>query len=418
MQPRLLFFPALLFLSACGGGGGGGMRPAFAILLASSGLWTGQLAAAGADEAPYVIEYQASRAALKSGDADAAARHALRAWQSAEQVLGDDRLTAILAYNYGHLVLFVDPQSADAAMSRAVELQEAGIGDLDGIDLNLYAAYAAFKAAGFPVTRAGQLRNSLEQREAEAGKGDFAEHIPIWLELASAYLDDRHFEDAAASADRAETLFRRAQPEDRRPLAAALLVGGMARLAQQPRTVERIQQAHNALVRARQLFPPQKSIQDFDPMLAEILAWGAIADESLDWSGNDDYPDHADLDPDSPHSLPNLLIDGAASRCEVREWPDWDRSAIPVHKFRDLYLNDYQTGYVGGIVVGVHVSEDLAITDVRVLAEAPGKLFSDYVAAGIEGKRLSVAPGTGQDCSGDLIRAFELGTKFRTEVQY
>lgn len=245
------------------------MRRVFGILIAGSTLWTGLPSAAVGDDQLYVVEYQASRAALNSGDEAAVADHALRAWQSTEQLLGDDRLTAILAYNYGHLVLLSDPQSAHEAMSRAVALQQAGLGDLDDSELNLYAAYAAFRALEFDGDRAGRLRNAL-------------------------------------------------------------------------------------------------------------------------------------------------VAGGDAAGCGIPGLADWDRSGIPRGKPRSLYVNDYKDEYIGGLVVGLHVTDDLAITDVRVLAEEPEKVFSEYVAEGIEGRRLPV--GTGPDCRGDLIKTFELHVDFNMVI--
>ena len=65
--------------------------------LAAGALGGGGTAAA--QDAEYLIEYRAFRAALEAGDTVRATAHAETAWQAAEELLGDDPQTATLAYN-------------------------------------------------------------------------------------------------------------------------------------------------------------------------------------------------------------------------------------------------------------------------------------------------------------------------------
>jgi hypothetical protein len=379
------------------------------ILVAASAGWAGTTSAASADAEPYVAEYHASRAALSSGDREAAKTHALRAWRSAEDQLGDHRLTAILAYNYGRLVLLDEPKRSDEALTRAAALQAGGIADLDASELRFYAAYADLKASEFPGDRADPLRKLLESREPATGT-ERVEHVAIWLDLSAAYLAGRRFEGAMESAARAEVLVLALADGNQHSLAKARLLGAIARLARTPRTVERIQRAHKALVSARQQFPPQEDIEHFDPLLAEVLAWSVVADIALGRAGEDGYPDHENAE--IPHLLPALLASGGdPSGCGV---PDLRRSAIFKSKLWSLYRNDRRDDYIGAMVVGLQVGEDRTITGVRVLAEAPGAAFSDFVVERLQGVRLPA--DRGPHCTGDLVQLLPLNVDFGVHV--
>jgi hypothetical protein len=94
--------------------------------------------ASAADTEPYFVEYRAYKAAMASGALETATAHGLAAWKSAEEALGDHRLTAILAYNYGQLVVFKAPEQAAAPLRRASELSRAGLAELPQDALRLY----------------------------------------------------------------------------------------------------------------------------------------------------------------------------------------------------------------------------------------------------------------------------------------
>jgi len=109
------------------------------------------------DDQQHLVEYQAFRIALETGDEQAATSHALAAWQAAEVEHGDHRTTAILAYNYAHRVLFNDSESALPPLRRARELQEAGTADLPADELLLHFEFAEFSSGGFKARHIGAV---------------------------------------------------------------------------------------------------------------------------------------------------------------------------------------------------------------------------------------------------------------------
>lgn len=67
--------------------------------------------------------YKAYRAALEANDAKAALKHAKRAWEAAEETIGDSKTTGDLAQNYADIKSGEDvPKSQIKAMERAMDL--------------------------------------------------------------------------------------------------------------------------------------------------------------------------------------------------------------------------------------------------------------------------------------------------------
>lgn len=235
---------------------------------------------ASADNEQYVVEYRAFREALAAGNDEAAASHAHSAWQAAETELGSHLTTAILAYNYGRLIVFYDTGNSLAPLRRVSELQAAGTADLSAAELQLYIDYAEFATGGFKQRPGKKLRRSLEAFE-EGRAASSPDAASIWLRLAASDIAARQYRNALKSATRAEAAIASTLPDEPRELAEAILFAGIARLVPYPRTVDDVQTAHNEFGRARRLFPPQKDVDTFDPVLAQILAWDGAATAAL-----------------------------------------------------------------------------------------------------------------------------------------
>ncbi|WP_371395488.1 energy transducer TonB [Fretibacter rubidus] len=72
---------------------------------------------------PEVLKpYKAFTAAQKAGDRDAMVKHAKKAWDQAEKLLGDSKTTGDLAYNYAGVLPADKREAAIKAFERAVEL--------------------------------------------------------------------------------------------------------------------------------------------------------------------------------------------------------------------------------------------------------------------------------------------------------
>ena len=354
---------------------------------------------ASADNEQYVVEYRAFREALAAGNDEAAALHAHSAWQAAETELGSHLTTAILAYNYGRVIVFYDTGNSLAPLRRVSELQAAGTVDLSAAELQLYIDYAEFSTGGFKQRQAKKLRRSLEAFE-EGRAASSPDAASIWLRLAASDIAAQQYRNALKSATRAEAAIASAIPDQPRELAEAILIAGIARLVPYPRTVDDVQTAHNEFDRARRLFSPQKDIDTFDPLLARILAWNGAATAALKSLGEEDYPDHADTDTRGSEPLPKMFeyqLDESID-CAKVEWLEKQAPRFPRTALR--------SGSIGAVFVGFRLGDDLAVRDARVLAEVPVAEFGESALSTLAQWRARELPAGGPACHENLVTRF------------
>ncbi len=88
--------------------------------------------------------YKAYSAALKSGDKMAAAKHAQKAWEAAERLIGDSKTTGDLAQNYADIVKYESMKKAGKAYLRAAELADTSTPE--GVERKLTRLIAAAQA--------------------------------------------------------------------------------------------------------------------------------------------------------------------------------------------------------------------------------------------------------------------------------
>jgi TonB family protein len=355
-------------------------------------------ARAVAQEAPpqYLVAYRAYNAALEAGEHAAAVGHARSAWDAAEQELGDHRLTAILAFNYGRLVLFDDAEGAQVALQRARGLLEAGIADLAPGETQLYARYADFAADGPTWREADRLREALLAFPLDAPNPD-ASLAPMWLRLATYDTAEERFHKAKESAVMAERAILAVNPGWKEALAQAILLQGIAHLVSYPREVEDVQAAHNDIVRALKLFEPQDDIDSFDPLFAQVLAWTAAANAALHALGNEDYPDHEGTDLERREDLPVFRF-RAGTDCPTLEWervaPDYPRRAL-------------REGYIGAALIGYRLAADGTVQDARVLAEVPRETFGETALEAVQQWRVKEMPEGDPACFRNLTTTIQ-----------
>lgn len=345
-----------------------------------------------AEPEPYLVEYRAYNAALESGDTETAAAHGLAAWRAAEQALGDHRLTGILAYNYGRLVVFRATERATEPLRRASELQGAGLVELPQDTLRLYRTYAEFAASGFDEKAADDLREALDAVGMQEALID--EIAPMWLRLASEDFAAGEYRKATRSAAKAEAALPKANPEGWRQLAQALLIGAVANLVRSSRDLDDVEAANEQFGRARRLFPPQKDLDSFDPLLAQVIAWHHVSWDLLRalHEAKGRMPP-GEEDDDSPPAPPYFQYQADGSlECDDFEWleraaPDYPRGAL-----RD--------GYLGAVALGYRLGEDLSVRDARVLAEVPvGERFGQESLEALSEWHPKSLPSGGSACS-------------------
>ena len=359
-------------------------------------LYGGAACAADTDDPPYLVEYRACREALQAGDIDAAIGHARAAWQSAEQLLGDDRSTATLAFNFGRLQLHRDAAKALPALHRADELRRSGIAELPAAPLRLLLSYAEYSTG--PRKR-GDLRNfrkALEASTAElpAGNIDLAE---IWIALTMEDFAAGRYPDAVRSAASSEAAIRAATPDDTETLAQIILVGGAARIMPVHRTYGQLLAAHREFRRARRLFPPQKDIESFDPLFAQVLAWDAAADAAYRHNRKNGFPDDAARD--EPPMPPVFEESGENDdHCGHIEWQSRKPPEYPDEAEK--------AGYVGAVLVGYNIGDDLKVSDPKILAEVPALKFGYAAASSMSDWRAEPLASDDPACRHNLLTRF------------
>lgn len=359
------------------------------------------VAATESDDPSYLIEYRAYLQAARSGDTEGAVRHARVAWQSAEQLLGDDRHTAILAFNFGRLQLYRDADAALPALRRAEALQKSGVADLPQAELRLYLAYGVYATSGKQEEDLQTLRKALEASTAELSDGS-VDLANIWTLLTTEDFAAGRFGDAVDSAASAEAAIRAAAPDDSRVLAEVILVGGAARLLPPRRMRKQLLAAHREFRRARRLFPPQKDIEHFDPLLAQVLAWDAAAGAINETKYQSGFQRVA-VEGEEP--LPPLFESGGMvdKSCSKLTWSNREPPEYPEDAQR--------SGYVGAVLIGYSIDDDLRVSDPKILAEVPALKFGYAAASSMSDWRLASPPSDDPACRRNLLVTIKFAFK-------
>jgi hypothetical protein len=378
----------------------------FVLLAAMAGA-----APAAAQDKTYLEEYRAYTAALEAGDKEAAARHGYAAWQAAETELGEHELTAVLAYNYGQLVLFSDTQRAAEALKRASAIHQAGIAALPETELQLYLAFTDF-ALNKKVNRFRKnLRDALLAVEQE-GVDPTPDIAAMWLFLASGDLEDRNYEEAKTNAAKAAAAIETAAPNQKRELASALLVRAVATILADTESEKGILEANRLLVDASRLFPVQESIETFDPMLGQIMAWNYAADALF--HTNESYENYVgratrirlnsreDLTPVDDHGFLSFDYDEIFDKqlpmeeCGI----EWEERKPPSYPTKAL-----NRGYVGAVMIGYHL-EAGKVRNPIIISEVPRAEFGEVALKSTADWRLKKTPSDHPDCRENFVTSF------------
>jgi len=345
----------------------------------------------------YGDAYKAYNEALARGDTATATTHAMTAWKAAEDALGDNATTAVLAYNYGQLALFDDPESSLPALQRAKTLSDAGIADLPVGDLDVYLTFADFKIGGEKKKGANALRASLQTRDASETSAPTYELGRIWLTLALYDMRKKKYDDAQASASRAEDLFTAAVPGNYQLQAQAILIIGAAKLSKPNQTVDNLTAAHAEFNRALRLFPPQKDIDSFDPIMAKMMAWDYLAHAAL--ASKETLAPSAAAEIDRAWPTYGPVFDNQAAEGECAG--EWESRRQPVYPGGARHKD-----YLGAAIIGYNLAEDGSVRDERVLAEVPDALFGEYAVSAVGTWRRKLPLNPNPACTANLVTSF------------
>ena len=332
------------------------------IILAACG------ASLAADESKYRQAYGNYMQALESGDRAAVTRYAEEAWRAAEQELGDNRTTAILAYNYARWIYQPDPAAAIEPLQRAIAIAGED-NDMFGADAPiLILRYCEARIAEDDRQPLRVLRDLMKEKE-RAGLAPSLIAAGSWRLLAVHELERKNFGRVKEYAEYAERHFMEGAPEYTRNLAEVLILQGVALISARSRRTDQVEDAFIYFDRAIDLFPAQGGIDSFDSLLATALAWHAATRSAA-------LTDYGLADRTRSRIRERLAKDEGTSRvrwtapemsdleCEL-EWADQEPPEFP-----ERALN---RGSLGAAIVGYQLSEDGMVINERLLSEVPNQ---------------------------------------------
>lgn len=311
--------------------------------------------------ADHKSEYAAYRQALAAGDYAKAATHGEAAWRAAETEIGDTKQTAILAFNFAELVAVREPNKAIEPYERARALSQKIDARLVAEEINAGIDYASFAARPDDVALRDALENSLTARRTKSLPA-----TPIsaygWLLLRAFEVrqkdggDARRF-SALALAD-AEELGESDYPVLVR---TALTYGAISLIAERKRNAASLRLARQYLHRSIALFPPQASIDSFDPMLAQAFVWL----RSLEL-----IPEAREKSGATPPDPPVRWIDHTNDTCAAVEFAHIKKPRYPAPS--------KNRGVIGSAMIGYEMSADRVSRSV-VIGEMYGSGFGQAV---------------------------------------
>ena len=183
------------------------------------------------------------------------------------------------------------------------------------------------------------------------------------------------------------------------PLASTLVLGAMTRVAGNKRDKEDVAEAIEMLDEAIDLFPPQVSIESFDPLLAKALAWRAATRAAVlsDNSFMDGVQSRRHKEPDTAR----VKWTGQTRRAENCEF-DWKKDNKPRYPSSGVVRN-----MLSGVVIGYHFDATGRTTGARILSEVPAESeFGRATLKAIKGWSLKSPPKPGCRFNNLLIMHF------------
>ncbi|MEL6364088.1 MAG: energy transducer TonB [Pseudomonadota bacterium] len=309
--------------------------------------------------------------------------------------MGDDPTTAVLAYNYGNLIVFDDPETAEPALLRAKEFADRGEGGIPVAALETMLAYAKFVLSD---KRRGDRRDFLSALEAveQLNAPPTIEQSRAWLTLASGYFISKRYKNAASAADRAMEFLEATMPESKDLRAEILIMRAIAKVVPHGRSAQDANEAHIDIMEAQKLFPPQPSMYDYSQIVMDVAAWDA-AIHSL--AGTRGWT----LDPASDPDIPDLFESWAdrPADCGGR-WSDRLEPRFPDEAARK--------SQIGAVLIAMSV-DDQGVTDAKVLSEVPPGAFGEAALAVVKQWRWEEPPSPARSCRTDVLTQFSFQMK-------
>lgn len=356
-----------------------------------SGLTALCLTATPAAAQTFEDYFKSYQAAYARGDIPAAIAEGKKAWDAAETALSDHELTAILAYNYGSLVITQTPQDAVKALKRAKKLSAAIKTGIPVNQIEAYLAYARYADAPNQKTLK-PLYEALYLLPTDNGAPKMDDAF-MWLNLARTEAGALRLWNAEAAAKQAIKSIETANLEDasRPALNHALIIRAAAGLSGRERTPERIAWALDDLDRVFESIGPQDGADNLDPVLAAAFAWRRIALKELADQGAAVPADYAQ------DWAMFKSARSAPKRCNI----NWEKSPQPNFSGSGVF-----PGYVGAAVIAYDISKTGDIQNPRLAAQVPNASLGRAAMRSFKKWKLSAAPAAHEACHKDQLQAF------------
>lgn len=342
-------------------------------------------AAYGQDQ--HVAYYKLYNEALEAGDRAAALKNAEAAWRAAEDELGDQQTTAVLAYNYAWLVYPSDQASAIEPLERVIAIvgEDSGLFGDEIPKLMLDYVRAVVSTDDRALKR--KLTKTLEETE-ESNPSENLLSARAWFHISSYEMTRNRFDSAETAATASLRHYAPYREQTPKEVASVLIARGISKVARNNRDNIDIVEANQDFYDAVALFPPQQDIETFDPLLAAAMAWDSAAYAAA----RSDNPGRAKLGSRIVKKPPELAaidtFQWATPRPTVEECNlQWKTREPPKFPQRDA-----NRGYLGAVLIGYHF-EGNEVTGVKLLAEVPERSdFAEIALESVEDWRLETAP--------------------------
>ncbi|MEO1656823.1 MAG: hypothetical protein AAFR65_03805 [Pseudomonadota bacterium] len=347
----------------------------------------------------WVASYQAYDAAMAANDREAAELHAREAWEAASQTLPPSENRALLAQNYGDLIVVSNPAAAVAPLEDAVELAGLGYGTANlSAELSQYLLDSARSLAepdnSHLARTAFKSWQSVSQEELW-----FPNTLSLQRTLIKQLLrrrDSAEAQQIAASLTSDRTRFD-SLPFDYRRDVAFLWTTAVSQRVPSDRVDSLVsyQSFREAIIEPAMLtasiareFRPAPTFDQLSQQLADIRAWIYISRTLYDTHGGD-----LDEWQERVGSYPRLVEVPRECRGVRVEWTR-----------RNLNYDPKGVGYWNGVVTAAYdLDDDGKVSNPRIIAEIPATRFSGVVERGLPKWRSGNADQIPERCRKDLF---------------
>lgn len=341
----------------------------------------------------YKKHFSAYQSAHTSGDMATARAEAEAAWKAAEEALGDNKLTGILAYNYGSLMILHDQGKAVKPLKRAKKLVKAGVSDLPQDVIDAYLAYASYSKTPSGKT-AVKLRQSLTPLLGPNAVPELDDTF-MWLNMAMRESKQMRLWHAGPAAHNVVLAIEARNLEDasRPALNNALIIRAAAGLSGRERTPPRIAIALNDLDRLINSFGTQKDAHAVDPVLSTALAWKAVALQELKDQGE---PSPI---PSKTPSLEAVFMSHAGRPVDCKV--NWAKQTEA-----NFLSSGVFPGYVGAALISYDITRSGKIENAKLLTQVPNVLLGSEAMRTFKKWELATPPVDHAGCRKNQIASF------------